>query len=307
MLSVVVPVFNEEESLSTFYSEIKVVLEKLDEKHEIIFIDDGSTDSTLQKLKDLSRKDSNIRIFSLRKNSGKSEGLSVGFQKAKGDYIFTIDVDLEEKPSEFPRLLKIIDEGYDIVSGWRKNRKHSLPRVYSSKIANSILSKLWGLELHDINCGLKVYTRDAAKSLLLYGGLYRFIPLIAHLKGFRVSEIVVDHENRKFGNAKYGFLKLWKDLPDAFTVLFLTKYAEKPLHFFGFIGGLVFSLGFLIFFYLGIIWLWGESIGRRPLFFTSIFLMLGGIQIFFSGVLAELIRNNSQRDYTPQIKYSSDV
>lgn len=306
MISVVVPVFNEEESLSTFYHEVKSILETLDEKHEIIFVDDGSTDSTLDKLKKLSDRDSTIRIFSFRKNSGKAEGLSIGFQKAKGDYIFTIDVDLEEKPAEFPRLLKKIHEGYDIVSGWRKNRRHSLPRIYSSKIANSILSKLWGLKLHDINCGLKVYTKDAAKSLVLYGGLYRFIPLIAHLKGFKVSEIVVDHENRKYGKAKYGFLKLWKDLPDAFTVLFLTRYAERPLHFFGFIGGLVFSLGFLIFFYLGVIWLLGESIGRRPLFFTSIFLMLGGLQIFFSGVLAELIRNNSQRDHSSQIKYSSD-
>ncbi len=307
MISVVVPVFNEDDGLEAFYTKLKSVLGHFKDEHEIIFIDDGSTDQTLFRLKELKKRDKTLRIFSFRKNKGKSEALTLAFQKARGEYIFTLDADLEENPEELQNLLKKAQEGWDIVSGWRKHRKHSFARVYSSRLANYVLSKLWGIHLHDINCGLKIYSKDAAKSLELYGGLYRFIPIMAHLKGFKVTEIVVEHENRKFGKAKFGFLKLWKDLPDAFTIIFLTKYAERPLHFFGMIGGLLFTFGFAIFCYLSFIWFQGESIGRRPLFFVCIVLMLAGLQVFLTGFLAELIINVTRKEKSFSIKYSSDT
>lgn len=294
MLSVVVPVFNEEEVLGAFLTELKKVLPDLSKDYEIIFVDDGSTDNSLDILKSFSEKDNHIHVFSFRKNLGKAEALTFGFIQAKGDVVVTLDADLQDQPTEISKLLAKVEEGVEVVCGWRKNRKDKSNMKIISKLFNFFVGRLFGLKLHDYNCGLKVYTRDAAKSLRLYGGLHRFIPLLAYQQGFIVDEVAVDHQPRKFGKSKYGFSKLWKDLPDMFTMLFLVKYSKRPMHFFGVAGGLVLLTGFLIFGYLGVIWLMGESIGRRPLFFTSILLIISGLQIFFTGFLADLIINIAQ-------------
>lgn len=308
MISIVVPVFNEEESVAAFYIALVDELGKTTRGHEIIFIDDGSTDATLQILKELASKDKTIRLFSFRKNQGKAEALTLGFQKAKGTVVVTLDADLQDKPSEMHKLLEEL-ESFDLVCGWRKNRQDTSVKIASSKLFNFFTKTFWGLQLHDYNCGLKAYTRDAAKSLRLYGGLHRFIPLLAYEEGFSVAEVPILHDKRRFGKSKYGFSKLWKDMPDIFTMLFLARYSKRPLHFFGTVGSLLFLTGFLIFSYLSILWLGGESIGRRPLLIFSVLLMLGGLQVFVTGFIAELIIRISENSNNNSfhLKYSSDT
>jgi glycosyltransferase involved in cell wall biosynthesis len=310
MVSAVVPVFNEEESLKRFYDVLISSLAKLG-SYEIVFIDDGSTDSSLDLMKKLAVKDKKIRIFSFRKNQGKAEALTLGFKMAKGDYIVTLDADLQDRPEEIKNLLEKLKEGYDLVSGWRKWRKDSLKTILSSKLFNSIMSAFWGVHLHDYNCGLKVYTKDCAKSLNLYGGMHRFIPLLAANNGFEVTEIPVVHEKRKFGKSKYGFSKIFKDVPDMLTILFLTRFAKRPLHFFGFIGGVATSLGSIILLYLFILRLMGQTIGTRPLLTFGILLVLAGFQVLFTGFLADLILHiSSQNDHSAideeRLRYKSE-
>lgn len=310
MISIVVPVFNEEESLPFFYKELIGVISKFDRSYEIIFVDDGSTDSSLEILKNIALKNKLVRIFSFRKNQGKGMALTLGFEKAIGDILVTLDADLQDKSSEIHKLLKKHKEGIDIVVGWRKERKDTSKMIIISKLFNFITDKIFGLKLHDYNCGLKVYSKEAAKSLRLYGGLHRFIPLIAQQQGFTVDEVVVEHEKRKYGQSKYGFSKIWKDLPDIFTMLFLVKYGERPLHFFGLVGGFLIMIGAVVLIYLTTLWFMGESIGRRPLLLFGILLVIAGLQIFFTGFLAELIINASQRPHAAErekaiLKYES--
>lgn len=315
MISIIIPVFNEEESLHAFYTRLKPAVTAISRTHEIIFVDDGSTDTSLQILKKHLEKDKTIRIFSFRRNQGKAEALTLGFQQAKGDILVTLDADLQDKPEEIYKLIKKLQEGYEVVSGWRQNRKDKRKIKIISKLFNILMSFMWGVKLHDYNCGLKVYTKDAAKSLHLYGGMHRFIPLLVSQQGFSVTEVPVEHDERKFGKSKYGFAKVFKDLPDMFTMLFITKYGRRPLHFFAAVGSVLFLLGLATFFYL---WIDVQlihhiSIGRRPLFFVSLALMLAGLQISFSGFLADLMIHIAR---TPQLtedgvhhflRFTSDV
>lgn len=294
MISIVVSVFDEEQSLEPFFKELTSSLRGKD--YEVIFIDDGSRDKSLNILKDFEKRNKNVRIFSFRKNQGKAEALTLGFQKAKGDYIVTLDADLQDKPSEIDKLLKKINEGWDLVSGWRKDRKDPLGKILSSKFFNSVAALFWGLKLHDYNCGLKVYRSEAAKSLHLYGGLHRFIPLLIFQQGFKVAEVPVKHDFRKFGKSKYGFSKLWTDLPDIFTMLFISKYSQRPLHFFFLTGGILFLAGFLILGYLSYIHFQGQAINRRPLLFFGMLLILSGLQVLFTGFLADLLLHISSRN-----------
>lgn len=299
MISIVVPVYNEEESLEAFYTRLKPVISKLSSTHEIIFVDDGSRDKSLIILKKLLQKDKTIRIFSFRRNQGKAEALTLGFQQAKGDRIVTLDADLQDRPEEIHKLLEKLDDGFEVVCGWRKERKDAQKMKFISKYFNYITGIIWGVKLHDYNCGLKAYTREAAKSMHLYGGMHRFIPLLAVQQGFVITEVAVVHDARKFGKSKYGFGKIF-NLPDMFTLLFLTKYGRRPLHFFAAVGSILFVIGLGTFFFL---WIDVQliqhlSIGRRPLFFVSLALMLAGMQISFSGFLADLMINLTR---TPQL------
>lgn len=289
MISAVIPAYNEEESLDKFYPVLSSNLAKLGMEYEIVFVDDGSTDSSLKLMKKFGKKDKHVRIFSFRKNHGKAEALTLGFEKAKGDYIVTLDADLQDRPEEIKKLLSKAKEGFDLVSGWRHERKDALKTRLSSKFFNFVMSSFWGVHLHDYNCGLKLYKKDAAKSLRLYGGMHRFIPLLVAEKGFAVTEVKVMHDPRRYGISKYGFSKIFKDIPDMFTVLFLSRYAKRPLHFFGMVGGVVSVIGILILLYLTILHFEGKAIGERPLLTFGILLVIAGFQVLFTGFLADLI------------------
>ncbi len=293
MISVVIPLFNEEDSLPLLYKSLQEHLKNV--SYELLFIDDGSTDNSLNVLQKIAQKDKRVHIFSFRKNLGKSEALMLGFSKVNGEYVVTMDADLQDKPSEIPRLLKKLDDGWDVVCGWRKNRQDAKIKIISSYFFNFLVRKMWGLFLHDYNCGLKAFRKEAVKSLHLYGGLHRFIALLLYQQGFRVCEVVVVHEKRKFGKSKFGFSKVWKDLPDMFTVFFLTRYGERPLHFFGSVGGIILCIGFFILGYLTYLRFLGESIGRRPLLLFGVLLVLSGLQVLFTGFLADLIINIAKK------------
>ena len=308
MISVVVPAFNEEESIDAFFVELVRQLKKVSPAFEVIFVDDGSNDNTLNLLKKIESKNKNVRIFAFQRNHGKAEALTLGFQKAKGDLILTLDADLQDKPSEVAKLLKKQKEGYDLVSGWREHRKDSVAKIVFSKVFNFFASSFWGVRLHDYNCGLKLYTAPAAKSLNLYGGMHRFIPLLVAQEGFRVTEVAVVHDLRRFGKSKYNAMKVLTQMPDMLTMLFLSKYGKRPLHFFGFVGGIVFMVGFVILVYLSALHFQGESIGKRPLLFLGMLLILSGFQVLFTGLLADLMINISHRDGPPNflLRYSSE-
>lgn len=307
MISIVVPVFNEEEALEAFYAALKESLASLNEKSEILFVDDGSIDNSLEILKKLEKDDSRIKVYSFRKNIGKAEALTLGFQKATGQKIVTLDADLQDDPKEIQSLVEKL-QTWDLVCGWRKNRKDPAKKILSSKLFNFLATVFWGLNLHDYNCGLKAYKSEAAKSITLYGGFHRFIPLLVYQEGFTVTESPVNHHTRKFGKSKYGFSKLWKDLPDIFTMIFLAKYSSRPLHFFGTVGLVMLLVGFLILSYLTIIWFGGESIGNRPLLLFGILIVLSGLQVFMTGFLAELFINlSSKRNMHFPLKYESDI
>lgn len=311
MLSFVIPVFNEEESLPHFYKELVSEIVKTTKDYEIIFVDDGSTDTTLQILKDLLKKDKNIRIFSFRANRGKAEALTLGFSKVKGEFVVTMDADLQDLPEELPKFIVKQKEGFDCVSGWRKDRKDKPHMIVISKVFNFTVKIFWGLRLHDYNCGFKFYTKEAAQSLNLYGGRHRFIPLLLSQQGFKVGEIQVHHQKRLWGKSKYGFGKIFKDIPDMFTIIFLSKYARRPMHFFGLVGGILFLSGLLTLVYLTLVKIGGESIGGRPLLFLGMLLVISGLQVFFTGFLADFILNMNQqlptsKDEKTLIKYSSE-
>lgn len=307
MLSIVVPVFNEEESLGAFYAELMRVLSSFAKDYEIVFVDDGSTDKSLDILKQFEHDNKHVRVYSFRRNMGKAEALSLGFHEAKGDLIATLDADLQDQPSEIRKLLDLHEQGYDVVCGWRKDRKDKSKMKVISRLFNWTLGKVFDVDVHDYNCGLKLYTKDAAKSLRLYGGLHRFIPVLAYEQGFRVTEVAVHHEPRKFGTSKYGFSKVFKDLPDMFTMIFLIRYMKRPLHFFGGIGGILIVLGLVILGYLAVLHFLGFAIGRRPLLLFGILAVLSGFQIFFTGFLAELLINISHREERTNfpIKYAT--
>ena len=308
MISFVVPAYNEEESLLNFYKELSKVAPTLSKNYEIVFVDDGSKDSTLKILQNLEKKDKRVRVYSFQRNQGKSEALTQGFQKAKGEWIVTLDADLQDKPQEIKKLIQKSKEGWDMVAGWRKDRKDSNAKKIFSKFFNFIVSFFWNFHFHDMNGGLKLYRSNAAKSLKLYGGMHRFIPLLLHDLGFKVSEVPIEHDVRKFGKSKYSANKVVKEMPDMATMLFLSKFSKRPLHFFGFIGGILAFIGLVILIYLSIIWFGGESIGRRPLLFLGMLLVISGFQVLFTGLLADLILNIHSRnnDSSILLKYSSD-
>ena len=308
MLSLVVPVFNEEESVLHFYAEVKKYLPKWSREYELIFIDDGSNDKTLSLIKGLEQKDKNVRVYAFRRNHGKAEALTFGFQKAKGDLILTMDADLQDKSSEVEKLIKKQKEGYDLVSGWRKDRKDSLAKIIFSKFFNLVALISWGIKLHDYNCGLKLYTADAAKSVNLYGGMHRFIPLLVAQEGFRVTEVPIVHDIRRYGKSKYNAMKLITQSPDMMTMLFLSKYGKRPLHFFGFIGMVLFTIGFILSIYFTILHFQGHSISRRPLFLVGLITVLAGLQTGFTGLIADLVLHLSSRNGSASevlLRYSS--
>lgn len=291
--SVVVPTKNESKSINILYQEIKDVFDKSPKNYEIIFVDDGSIDNSYQILEALHKKDENVKIIKLRANLGKSEALSQGFSQAKGKIIVMIDADLQDDPKDIPLLLDKLNEGYDLVSGWRKKRSDTFTKRFSSLLFNQGTSLLSRVKLHDFNCGLKVLKKEVAKELFLHGELHRFIPVLAAKRKFKVTEVAVNNRPRKFGISNYGKLGItrgWKGMVDLLTAIFVTDYSTKPAHFFGGIGILLFTVGFIMDLYVVYIKITtGTTQSRIPLLLAGVFFMLLGIQLISTGLIAEMI------------------
>ena len=304
-LSFIIPAKNEEDSIDILYQEIISVLKNIKRNYEIIFIDDGSTDKTFEKLKKLRRKDKRVKLIRLRGNFGKSVALQVGFNAALGNIIFTMDADLQDNPKGIPNFLKKLDEGYDLVSGWKKERNDpQLQKVIPSRIINFLTRFLTGVPIHDTNCGFKAYRRIVIEGLNLYGELYRFIPIIAYRQNFRVGEVTVLHRPRLHGKTKYGWERGIKGILDLLTIIFLTGFIRRPGHFFGSLGIGSFFLGFLIGLYITYLRITTGSIqSRHPLLFLGMLLMIIGVQLISTGLLAEMIvYSRGKLDYTSAIK-----
>lgn len=294
IISVVVPLYNEEESIVELSITLKKVLEKIRANYEVIFIDDGSTDSSFQKIKEINHLNSRFKCIKFKRNYGKSAALSEGFKASKGDYIITMDADLQDDPEEIPALIQKLNDGYDLVSGWKKVRHDPFIKKHTSKLFNYVTSTLVGLKLHDYNCGLKAYKKDVIKNVKIYGEMHRYIPALAHLSGYKVGEIAVTHHPRKFGKTKFGSARFVNGLFDLITVLFTTKFIKKPLHFFGVIGLLNFLIGTGIITYLTILKFFdGVPISNRPLFLVAILLSIVGVQFISLGLIAEMITKTS--------------
>jgi glycosyltransferase involved in cell wall biosynthesis len=296
-LSVVIPLFNEEDSLRELLTEVRSVLGPSRLKYEVIFVDDGSTDNSFKLLQELHKNNPQVKAIRLRRNFGKSAALSAGFQAATGDAIVTMDADLQDDPAEIPRLLEKLREGCDLVSGWKKKRRDPISKTIPSRFFNFVTAKLTGINIHDFNCGLKAYRKEVAKELKVYGELHRYIPVLAHWAGYQVGEIVVQHHPRKYGKTKFGPGRFWRGFLDLLTVLFTTRYIQQPLHLFGVWGLVSFLAGLFIDLYLSVEWLLGRiAIGNRPLFLLGILLIIVGIQFISIGLLGEMITKTQQAE-----------
>lgn len=307
-ISVIVPVFNEEESIKHCYQQIKTVCNNSLRSYqlEIVFVNDGSTDETLKILKTLLAKDAHTKIISFRKNIGKSAALMEGFRRATGTVVITMDADLQDDPQNLPPMLKKLEQGSDVVVGWRKKRNDPLGKKIPSLLFNYFVRRLSGVSIHDVNTGLKVMRKAVSDELELYGELYRFIPLLASARGFSISEIPVIHHARRYGKSKYGVGRMVNGFFDFFTVLFLGSFNQRPLHFFGLIGGAGIGLGTIFGIYLSILRFQGETIGRRPLLLLAMLLILTGMQLISIGFIAELIVSRSRNQHTLPIDYESE-
>jgi glycosyltransferase involved in cell wall biosynthesis len=292
--SLVIPVLNEEESLPELVKNIENALKN--ETFEILFIDDGSTDKSKDIIKKFISQKKNIRLIAFRRNLGKSPALTLGFQKAKGEFVVMMDADLQDDPEEIKKLKEKLDEGFDLVSGWRKERRDSLLKVINSKFFNSLMSNLFNVKVHDLNCGLKLMRNDVAKELFLYGGMHRFITIISKELGFKVAEAPIKHHPRKFGESKFKSTKILTDIPDLMTIYFLTKYTKRPLHFFMKLGVPLAFLGFGALFYLSILRLFGEPIGDRPLLIFGVLFVITGLQVMLTGLIADLVVNFNRKE-----------
>jgi glycosyltransferase involved in cell wall biosynthesis len=294
VISVVVPLLNEERTLETLYAEIAAALEPQDDEFEVVFVDDGSTDGSMSVLTRLHDELPNVVVVHLRRNFGKAAALQAGFVQARGEVVVTIDADLQDDPSEIPKLLAKLDEGFDLVSGWKTRRNDPLLRRLFSKVFNWATAVVSGVRLHDVNCGLKAYRAEVLQGMRLYGELHRFIPILAAYRGFRVAEIPVNHRARQHGRSRYGPERYLRGFFDLLSVTFMGRYRHRPLHLFGGVGVLMGALGFVILTYLSVLWFWGHGIGHRPLLTLGVLLVVVGIQFVSLGLLSELITSQHE-------------
>ena len=291
-LSIIVPVFEEQDSLNQLYSEIK---KNVNDKYnwELIFVNDGSKDKSKQIILDLIDSDSNVKLIDFLTNKGKSEALNAGFQKCIGDIVITLDADLQDNPDEIGKFISEVKKTNGLVSGWKKNRLDSFSKRIQSKIFNYVLRLLTSINIHDFNCGFKAYPFAAVKLMNIYGGLHRFMPILVKNNGFKVSEIVVNHRKREYGDSKYTKSRIFHGFFDLITLMFFKKYLTRPLHLFGSLGLLLFTAGIVINIYLTLNWFNGIWITpfKNPLFFLGILLIIIGVQFFSIGLVCELIVN----------------
>ena len=291
LLTVVIPAYNEVESIPLLLKEIAEVCDRKGIAYEAIIIDDGSTDGTFSQVEAATAVDARVRGVRFRRNCGKAAALSEGFRRSRGTYVITMDADLQDNPAEIPSIIKMLAEGADLVSGWKKKRYDPLHKTLPSKLFNAVTGKVAGLKLHDFNCGLKGYRSEVIKSIDLYGELHRYIPVLAHWNGFKVEEKVVEHRARKYGKSKYGWARLFNGFFDLVTLVFLHRYTQRPLHLFGTIGLLFTMLGMAILAGFAIDWAITRDLHVRPLMLGGIASMIVGIQFVSIGLLGEMINN----------------
>ncbi|HET9324916.1 MAG TPA: glycosyltransferase family 2 protein [Gaiellaceae bacterium] len=294
MISVVVPVHDEDRSVELLYDELASALTPLARPWEAVFVDDGSTDGSFAALTRLNDRAPNVRVVRLRRNFGKAAALAAGFRHARGDVVVTIDADLQDDPAEIPRLLAKLDEGFDLVSGWKAKRRDPWTRRIVSRLFNWAVARSSGLELHDMNCGLKAYRAEVVRSLRVYGELHRFLPVLAHDRGFRVAELPVNHRPREHGRSRYGAERYLRGFLDFLTVSFMGRYRHRPLHLFGGLGLVSAALGTAVLVYLTVLKATGEAIGHRPLLTLGVLLVVVGFQFFSLGLLSELITSQHE-------------
>jgi glycosyltransferase involved in cell wall biosynthesis len=294
-VSVVIPAYNEAESVGSLAEEIDTILASLGKRYEIIFVDDGSTDNTFAELNRVVETIPSVRVIQFRRNFGKAASLTAGFRESQGD--------LQDDPKGIPHFLAALEDGpYDLVSGWKFPRRDPLTKTWPSRLFNLVTSLMSGVQLHDFNCGFKAYRRQVVDETPIYGELYRYIPVLAHWRGFKVGEIKIFHHPRRFGQSKFGASRFFRGFFDLLTVLFLTRYMRRPLHLFGWMGILSFVSGTLVSAYLAVLWLMGNRpIGNRPLLTLGVLLITVGIQFFSLGLLAEMLASflvTRQTDYS---------
>jgi glycosyltransferase involved in cell wall biosynthesis len=294
VISVVVPIYNEERSVALLYEELQAALDPLDDEWEAVYVDDGSTDDSFGALTRLHARAPNVRVVRLRRNFGKAAALAAGFAQAQGDVVVTIDGDLQDDPSEIPRLLAKLDEGFDLVTGWKTHRRDPITRRVPSKIFNWVAGRMSGLRLHDMNCGLKAYRDEVVRGLVLYGELHRFIPVLAHERGYRVAELPVHHRPREHGRSRYGVERYLRGFLDLLTVSFIGRYRQRPLHLFGGLGLLLGLGGIAILAYLTVVKATGHAIGQRPLLTLGVLLVVVGMQFFSLGLISEMITSHHE-------------
>ena len=306
-VSVIIPVFNEVESIKELYDQLKKGLEQYT-PYEIIFIDDGSSDGSVETIKKLSELDNSIIFIQFHRNYGKSAALSEGFKYANGNYVVTMDADLQDDPSEIKNLINKLEEGYDLVSGWKKDRKDPLSKRLPSKLFNFVTRIVTGVRIHDFNCGLKIYKKAVVKTLELYGGRHRYIPAMAGQKRFKVTEIIVNHRPRIYGETKYGGSRLFHGLFDLISILFLSKYTQSPMYFFGKIGLFTFLTGLGIEMYvLYLKYSLGDPFAKHmALLMLGILIIVIGIQFVSIGLVGEMIANSNQ-DKESRVKDSHRI
>lgn len=295
-ISVVVPVLDEAGTVAELARRVAAAIEPSGATFEIIFVDDGSRDGTSDRVREARRGDARIKLVRLRRNFGKAAALTAGFDHAAGRLIVTMDGDLQDDPTEISRLLEHLETGpFDLVSGWKRDRKDPISKTVPSKLFNWVTRKLAQVDLHDFNCGFKVYRREVLEQVPVYGELHRYIPVLAARRGFAVGELAVRHHPRQSGVSKYGWDRFYKGLLDLMTVLFITKYTRRPLHLFGAMGLIGLGVGFVINLYLAIGWFLGESLSNRPLLLLGSLLMLIGLQVLMTGLLAEMTTHRTFR------------
>ncbi len=294
MLSVVVPVYNEERSVEFLYDEVASALDPLGRAWEVVFVDDGSSDGSFGALTRLHARTPNVRVVRLRRNFGKAAALAAGFAEAGGDVVVTIDADGQDDPAEIPRLLAKLDEGFDLVSGWKTRRRDPWRRRLLSRVFNTVTGWISGVRLHDMNCGLKAYRAEVVKGLALYGELHRFLPVLAYERGYRVAELPVNHRPREHGRSRYGLERYLRGFFDLITVTFMGRYRHRPLHLFGGLGLALGGIGFLVCVYLTVLWLTGSAIGHRPLLTLGVLLVVVGMQFLSLGLIGEMITTHHE-------------
>jgi len=304
-ISIVIPLYNEEESIIPLSHELRKALSRININYEVILIDDGSTDSSLQKLKEITKTDNRFRYVSFRKNYGKSAALQIGFKSATGDAVVTMDADLQDDPGEIHSLLKKLEDGYDLCSGWKKKRQDPFIKKMSSKFFNFVTRVISGIKIHDFNCGLKAYRKEVVENVKVYGELHRYIPVLAKRQGYTITEVPVMHHPRRYGKTKFGISRFFKGFIDLVTVTFVTRYIKRPMHFFGFLGAVAFFIGIIILGYLTVLWIQGHSLSNRPMIFLGMLLIIVGVQLFAVGLLGEVIVHNAMDDREYVIKDKS--